>query len=287
MDMYGNHCEFRKVPSLIYTTSAGGVKALKEEYEFRRKNDFKAQLFLNESPFEFDMKAGLYCSDGGAEFNPYLFTKQMIEQSKNQDKMFEFTKIDDICEGKEIVATTNFGHKIHCKKIILATGFNFELMKKKNLCERVVSYTVVTKPIKDFEIYKNALLQDDVSPYHYIRLLPDKRIMIGGEDAPFKEKPISAKRAEKKYKALVKYIEELFPELRGRIKIECKFCGCFASTDNNLGLIGKTESPNVLYLISCGANGIINAMFGAELLEDIITGTENDMEELFSPLREE
>lgn len=286
VNIYGNHCGFRKVPSLIYTTKAGGVKALKNEYEFRRKNDFKAQLFLNESPFEFDMKAGLYCSDGGAECNPYLLMKQMVEESKNQDKMFEFTKIDDICEGSEIVATTNFGYKIYCKKIILATGFNFELMRKKSLCERVVSYTVVTKPIKDFQIYKNTLLQDDVSPYHYIRLLPDKRIMIGGEDTPFKEKAINANKAEKKYKKLVKYLEKLFPELKKQIEIECKFCGCFASTDNNMGLIGKTENKNVLYLISCGANGIINAMFGAEMLEDIINDVPNEMEDLFSPLRE-
>ena len=55
--------------------------------------------------------------------------------------MFKFTKIDDVDVKNGIVATTNFGYKIRCKKVILATGFNFELMEKKNLCERVIFST--------------------------------------------------------------------------------------------------------------------------------------------------
>lgn len=283
---YGNKCEFRKVPSFLYTLNKFNNNKIKKEFQFRKKNNFSAE-YLENQKFDFEYKSGLYCEDGGAEFNPYLFAKQMLENSCNKDKMFENTKIDKfVKENGKIVATTNFGETIECKKIILATGFNFELMQKKNLCERVVSFTIVTSPVKNFHIYKNALLQDDASPYHYFRLLQDGRIMIGGEDIPFKEKCISDSKAQKKYDALENYLYKLYPKLKDKITIEYKFCGCFASTENNLGLIGKTEDEDVLYLISCGANGIINAVYGAKLLEDIIRGRKNPFEELFSPLRD-
>ena len=69
------------------------------------------------------------------------------------------------------------------------------------------------------------------------------------------------------------------------IKIEYNFCGCFGTTKNNLGVIGKSEQKNVYYFFSNGANGVINGMYVVELLEDIFNGKYNKFEELFSPLR--
>ena len=67
------------------------------------------------------------------------------------------------------------------------------MINKHNLCERTITYSIVTKPIKNFSWYNNTLLQDLNSPYHYLRLLPDNRIIIGGEDTKFNEKGIKEK----------------------------------------------------------------------------------------------
>ena len=72
---------------------------------------------------------------------------------------------------------------------------------------------------------------------------------------------------------------------KDQIKIEFKFCGSFGTTDNNLGLIGKSKDEDILYFISCGANGILNAMYSVEILEDILTYKSNKLENLFSPTR--
>ncbi len=197
---YGNHCHFRKAASFMYTNSIFGVKAIEEEHVFRKKHGFKSQLITKENNiFPFAIQAGIYNSDGGAKFNPYLFAKQMIENSTNQSRLFENTKIIKIIEHENYFeALTNFGNVIKCNKIILATGFNFSLMRDKNLCERDISYTIVTKPIKNLSWKDNALVQDDKSPYHYLRILPDNRLIFGGEDTKFKLKPINDKLAQKK-----------------------------------------------------------------------------------------
>ncbi len=124
-----------------------------------------------------------------------------------------------------------------------------------------------------------------IKPYHYLRLLPDKRIIFGGEDTKFKG-TISPFLAKKKYKKLEKELVDLFPEYRNEIKTEYCFCGAFGETDNNLGIIGRSEDPNIFYMLSCGANGVINAMYGAQILIEQLNNKQPTLSNLFSPLRE-
>lgn len=120
---------------------------MEEEYEFRQKNGINCQLFdKNSNPFPFSIKRGIFAENGGCEFNPYLFAKQMIESSSNQEKIFEnanITKIEKTVNG--LVAQTNFGEKIYCHKILIATGFNWEVLNRDDLCERFITYSIVTK----------------------------------------------------------------------------------------------------------------------------------------------
>lgn len=286
---FGNHCEFAKRPTFLYTNSIFTIGKIKEEFEFRKSHGFECEFVTAENnPFPFPVKAGVFAENGGCEFNPYLFTKQMIENSKNQNKIFENTKIDKITKTKNgFVAETNFGEKITAKKIIIATGFNWEVLDAHDLCERFVTYTIVTSPTQNFSWHEKALIHDAVSPYHYLRFLPDKRIIFGGEDTPFKENLINEKKCNKFYDKLEKSLYKLFPELKGKIKIDYKFCGAFGATNNNLGLIGKsTFDDDILLFISAGANGIINSFAGAKLINDILQGKQNPLEKLFSPRRE-
>lgn len=289
INQFGNFCNFRKCPSFLYTDCIFGKKSIIDEYYFRINNGFKANLYNQDNnPFPFKIQLGLYNEDGGAELNPYLFTKQMIENARNQKSIYENTEVVtfNICDDETIEVKTKSGNIIKCKKLILATGFDFSLMKEKKLCERFISYSIVTKPIKNISWKHNALIQDDKSPYHYLRILPDNRIIFGGEDSIFKLKPINKKLAEKKYLKLEKKLKEMLEDFKDEIIVDYKFCGAFGSTPNNLGLIGKTENPNILYFLSAGANGIINAMAGAKLIQDILQSKPNPLEKLFSPLRE-
>lgn len=286
---YGNYCHFSIQPTLLFTESKKFVEDVKQEYEFRKSNGFDCELITpQQNPFPFKIMAGIFAQKGGASFNPYLFCKQMIENSKNQEKIFENTHITKLEKTENgYTAITNFGERIFCKKVIIATGFNWELLNKSDLCDRFISYSIVTSPVNDFSWHKNALIHDVKSPYHYLRLLPDSRIIFGGEDIPFKEKPINAKKAKKKYDKLAQDLFKLFPNLKEKVKIEYKFAGCFGTTKNNLGLIGESpQDANLLYFISCGANGIINAIAGVDVIDDLIQHRPNKLIEIFSPKRQ-
>ena len=282
---FGNCCEFAKRPTFLYTNSIFSKNAVLKE--FRKNNGFDCELFTKDNnAFNFPIKCGIYCKNGGCEFNPYLFCKQMIENSCNQNKIFENTHITKLIKQKNgYIAQTNFGERITCKKILIATGFNWELLGIEDLCERFISYSIVTQPLKDFTWFNKALIHDASSPYHYLRLLPDNRIIFGGEDTTFKQKPINEKKCNKKYDKLTKDLFKLFPQIKN-INIDYKFCGAFGTTKNNLGLIGTSNfDEDILLFISCGANGIINAIAGVEIIDYILQEKHHPLEHIFSPKR--
>ena len=286
---HGNHCQFRKKPTFLYTSKASEIKDIKKEYEFRKTNGFDCELITAENnPFPFKVEAGVLAENGGCEFNPYLFAKQMLENSKNQMTMYEHTDINELVKVKGgYTAITNYGYKIKCDKVLVATGFNWEVINSDELCERFVTYSIVTKPINNFQWYKSAMVHDITTPYHYFRILPDKRIIFGGEDIPFKMKPINEKKSNKIYEKLEKDLLNLLPGIKHLINVDYKFCGAFGTTKNNMGIIGKSKiDDDILLFISCGANGIINSFKGVEIIEDIINKKTNQFEKLFSPGRE-
>ena len=284
-----NECDFNLKSSLVYSNKLLDIPKFKKEYEFRKKYGFKVQFIdKKNNPFPFDLKCGLFCEDGGAQFNPYLFCKQLIGMSSNQKNIFENTEIIEIQENdNKIIAKTIYGNQIMCDKIIIATGFSEDITPEKDLCEKFISYSIVTNQLDNVGLFDDTLIQDFYEPYHYLRLLPDKRIIFGGEDTPYNlTDEIDENLATKKYKKLEKCLLDLFPDLENKLQIEYKFCGVFGATENNLVLIGKSlKSDNILYFLSCGANGIINAMFGRHLINDILENKPNEFENLFSPKR--
>lgn len=282
--IYGNHCNFKLRPTLVYSTNKKDKKAMLEEYNFRIKNGFKCEFLTGtDTKFNFEINSGIYSPNGGAEIDPYLFTKQLIENSANQNNIYENTEIQAITkQNGKFVCTTKYGEKITCKNVIVATGFEFKLLNNK-LCTRYISYTIVTKPIKKLVWHKDTLIQDYMDPYHYLRKLPNGRIIYGGDDTEIKDK-IDQKLKRKKYDCLLQSLKKMFPEFANEIAIDYEFCGAFGSTKNNMGLIGKDEN-GIINFISCGANGIINAMYGVSLVENIILKKHDKMENIFSPLR--
>ena len=285
--IHGNECNFYKRHSLLYTTKEQDYKLFKDEYDFRKKYKFQCEfLTKNNNYFEFPLTYGLYCKNGGGELNPYLFTKQLIENSQNQDRIFENTGFESFYrENGKICARTNYNQIITCNKIIFATGFDIDQFENNDLMNRYITYSIVTNKLTNFNWHENATIHDNTQPYHYLRMLPDNRIIYGGEDLPFKKSNMKDEKCEQKYNILLQNLIKMFPSLKEQVKIDYKFCGCFGTTENNLGLIGETDISDIFMFLSCGANGIINAMYGVELIENLLKGKSNKLDMLFTPLR--
>lgn len=79
----------------------------------------------------------------------------------------------------------------------------------------ITSHILVTKPVPGItEWWRGELLRDSYEIYHYLRLLPDSRILVGGEDKWFVRPQHGPIREAGRYdERLLRYLRERFPGL--------------------------------------------------------------------------
>ena len=121
----------------------------------------------------------------------------------------------------------------------MATGYNTSIFTNRQFGTKITTYNIATKPVADFNgWYNKVLIKDNNIPYNYYRTTYDNRIIAGGGDIPFIPNIFDEKAADEKYSILENRIKNMFSNIED-IEVEYKYCGCFASTDDNLGFLGK------------------------------------------------
>ena len=285
---YGNKCDYIKRDTLLYTAKKLEIEELYQEYKLRKENGFNVK-FINEdeNPFSFDLKAGVYGIEGGAELDPFKYTHHLLEVACNNGlRVYENTPVIDVKYNKDYVeAITSYNHKVRGKILVLATGFNTKLFTDRNFGVKTYTYNIVTKPLKNIEgWFNNVLIRDNEDTYNYFRTTPDNRIIAGGEDTPFTDN-FNPKIAMEKYDILEQRVKNMFNKIDD-IEIEYKYCGTFDSTKDNLGFIGKDPKNDKLwYGLGYGANGILFAILGGMMLSKLYKGEVSDYLKYFNICR--
>ena len=286
--VYGNKCNYIKRDTLLYTAKKLEIEELYEEYNLRKENGFNVK-FISEkkNPFSFDLKAGVYGIEGGAELDPFKYTHHLLEVACNNGlRVYENTPVIDVKYNKDYVeAITSYNHKVKGKILVLATGFNTKLFTDRNFGVKTYTYNIVTKPLKNIEgWFNNVLIRDNEDTYNYFRTTPDNRIIAGGEDTPFTDN-FNPKIAMEKYDILEQRVKNMFNKIDD-IEIEYKYCGTFDSTKDNLGFIGKDPKNDKLwYGLGYGANGILFAILGGMMLPKLYRGEVSDYLKYFNICR--
>lgn len=148
---YGNKCDYIKRDTLLYTAKKLEIEELYQEYKLRKENGFNVK-FINEddNPFSFDLKAGVYGIEGGAELDSFNYTHHLLEVACNNGlRVYENTPVIDVKYNKDYVeAITSYNHKVRGKILVLATGFNTKLFTDRNFGVKTYTYNIVTKPLK-------------------------------------------------------------------------------------------------------------------------------------------
>ncbi|VIF69874.1 oxidoreductase [Clostridioides difficile] len=284
IELYGNKCDYARRDTLLYTANKLEIKAIKEEYNLRKENGFDVE-YIDEStnPFSFDLKSGLIAKNGGRELDPYKYSHHLIDVSlKNGLQVYENTEVKKVdLSNDKVTAEVSYGYKVHGKKLIVATGYNTSLFTKRNFATKSNTFNIATKPLKNIASWKNnILIRDNCDPYNYLRTTKDNRLIIGGEDVSFDDIEDET-LANEKYDILEQRLKSMFKDIKD-IEVEYKYCGCFASTLDNLGFIGPdNKNNNLWYCLGYGANGILFAILGGIMLSELYLGKQNKNMKLF------
>lgn len=277
---------FRRRPSLYYASDNGDVEVLRKECASRRDAGLPCEV-LDEKAIrkivDFRPPLALWSNTGG-EVDPWRLTRALLERCAKRDfAMYDRTEAGRIVPGKRSVEITTNRGTIFARNVVVAAGYEAERFLPEKVAILHSTFALVTEPVKAFAGWgQRCLLWESARPYLYARTTSDNRVMVGGEDVPFRDPDHRDALVPSKCETLFQKVRRLFP----RIEMEPAYAwaGTFGETVDGLPYIGSHPAgdPRVLYALGYGANGMPFSAIAAEIVAAAILGKPHKYGNAFS-----
>lgn len=261
---------FRRRPSLYYASRPRDVKALRKEGEARRQARLPCEV-LGEKEIsklvDFNAPLALWSEIGG-EVDPWRLTYALLARCGTREfALYGRTNAMDIATTKTGIEVNTDRGRINARHVIVAAGYESERFLPKRVAKLHSSYALVTEPVKSFAGWsQRCLVWESARPYLYARTTSDNRVLVGGEDIPFRNSAHRDARVPAKASTLIDKVRRLFP----RIEMEPAYAwaGTFGETKDGLAYIGAHPKGDarVHYALGYGGNGITFGAIAAEVL---------------------
>lgn len=279
-----NHidCNFKVVPSFVYTEEEKYIKDIKKEYEICKELKIPCEYMNNIKGVPLNIKSAL-CFTNQGQFNPKKYVDALAKVNKKLGiKIYENTPVVDVNIDEECVVKCANNHIIKAKKLILTScnawydGLRFFFAKE----EASRSYLLCGK-------LKNKILEGNYinveNPTRTFRTCKDDKgsdlLIAGGQD----HKTGKCSNECDNFKAIEGFVKETFDmeEI-----IETWSTQDYVSFDN-IPFMGKinNEKNNVYIITGTSKWGLSNSSAGAILIKDLITKDSSKYEELYNPSR--
>jgi glycine/D-amino acid oxidase-like deaminating enzyme len=279
-------CGFMPKKSLYLASTEDDVDGVEREFAARQAMGIKLDYLIRSditSRFTFDYPAALLSYDA-AQVDAYRLAYGLLEHICNGGGLiFDHTEVVEIAsEGSKVHLRTDRNCRVTADHLVMATGYESQQYLKEKVVHLLSTYALVTEPVDEITGWgeDQCLIWETARPYLYLRSTDDRRILIGGEDDPFRNPKVRDSRIGKKSKNLKKRLDELFPNIS--TVVDYAWGGTFGTTQDGLAYIGPSpEYPQTYFALGFGGNGITYSQVAAEILCDLITGMPNDDAHIF------
>ena len=258
-------CDFEQKDNYIYTLDDDG-KIEKEMRALKKLGIPAARVRALPLPFE---TAGAVRFSNQAQFHPLRFLSGISEGLR----IFEHTRVRELKKTKDGITANTSSGTVLANRVIVATHFPFLNKHGAYFIKQYQhrSYVLALEHTPEFD---GMYLDDDekgLSFRNYRDLL-----FIGG----------GSHRTGKNgggYRELRSIADRLFPKVTVRNAWAAQDC----MTLDSVPYIGRYSAGTEGLYVATGFNkwGMTGSMTAAKLLCDLLTGTKNPYEELFSPSR--
>lgn len=277
---------FERKKSLYLASKKRDRKTLREELELRRSIGIRVDWLDEEDiaeRFAFRRPAALLSADA-AQVDAYAFAHGLLRDATRRGlRVFDRTTILDVNARDDGVTLTSAENwQIEAKRGVFAAGYETRDFLKPQVAELISTFAVASEPMSDVPGWgeDRCLIWEHAHPYLYLRTTTDGRVIIGGEDEPFRNPDRRDRLLPKKAERLAERFRELFPDIDFRV--EFSWAGTFGETKDGLAYIGAHRDwPSSFFALGYGGNGITYSMLAAEIIRDAMLGRANAHAELF------
>lgn len=206
----------------------------------------------------------------------------LYHMKKDGLEIFTHTGVTECVEMPEgYIIETDRGHKIECKYVIIAAGFEAGKFLSREIMDLTSTYALVSHPVDSKDLWpEQCLIWETAEPYLYIRTTRGNRIIVGGEDEKFSDPERRDALLRKKTLVLEKKFRRLFPSIP--FKTEMAWCGTFSTTKDGLPFIGNCPDKDRMFFdLGYGGNGITFSMIGAQIICKKLQGIDDERGRIF------
>lgn len=267
---------YRARPSLYLASSANDAKALRAEARARRAAKLPCDVL---GPREIAKRVGVQAplalwSSAGGEVDPWLLALALFERStKRGVATYGRTEVGELKPTRRGIDVVTDRGVVRARHVVVASGYEAVRFLPEPVAKLRSTFALVTEPVASFDGWrKRCLIWESARPYLYLRTTIDGRIVVGGEDVPFRDASKRDDLVPRKAKTLLARAQELLP----RIEMEIAFAwaGTFGETKDGLGYVGAHPEldPRVHFALGYGGNGITYSAIAAEVLTAAVLG---------------
>lgn len=223
-----------------------------------------------------------------SSLNPVAFTQGLTRPITTRGSaVFTDTTVTSFAKlPNGFSLTTDKGHKIRARSIICATSTWPEAGKLNTSLScyslPLISYIAVTEPVKGLrQRWKDELIWNTYKIYNYLRILPDERVLIGGEDQWFGSPTLhgnSSTNSEYAQRLLAK-LRAYFPDLD--FKIQTSWSGYLAYPIDGLPIIQTRGGVSSII-----TDGLPFGWLMGQIAADRITGGRSEYDDLYDYQRD-
>jgi glycine/D-amino acid oxidase-like deaminating enzyme len=274
----GLACDFGRRDALYLASPDKGKDALLAEHRLRSRAGLPGRFLdfpelLGE--YGFAREAALL-SPGAAEADPLRLAQGLLRVALARGaRLFDAEAVAYDCASRAVGTTTDSGHCIEARHVVLATGYVMPDFVPSDLHKIVSSFAIATPPQPQASLWRGrALIWEAAKNYLYARTTVDDRIIVGGEDdenavAPEARDALMPEKAE----AILRRFSALQPDIE--MTADFIWSGAFGTTADGLPLIGRVPGrPGICAAYGYGGNGITFSYLAAQMIGEIIAGRE-------------
>lgn len=275
---------FVQRPSLYLATHRRHTRRLQQEVEVRQRHGLDAEYWSRErveQTYGFPSHGALRTSSAGG-IDPIRLTRALLQRAVAGGAcLLSRTRARAVeRDGAGVRIATDHG-EIRARWVVYAMGYETPEPLRPEIVALHSTYAMATEPVEDLGPWQDGCLVWETSrPYFYMRTTEDRRILIGGADAPFKNVTWRDRLMPDRTRRLEKRLETLLPSVATETAFS--WAGTFAVTPDGLPFIGPSEScPQAFFALGYGGNGITFGVIAADILRDLCLGRPNEDARVF------
>lgn len=280
----GIDCDFKRVDGFLFLSPDTPPNYLQEEYEACLRVGFH-DITLESSPRYFATLGPAIHYPQQARFHSLKYLKGLLQAVVAMGgKVYGLTKVTEVHGGKNAYVQTDFGHRVSCDQIVVATNVPINDWLEVHMKEGAYRSYVVGFEVPE-NTFPDILMWDTEMPYHYIRKIQSEKkgfdiVIVGGEDHRVGQEGPD----HQPFLKIEKWARERLG-LSGQVAYQ--WSGQIIEPFDGLAFIGRNpqDDDNVFIITGDSGQGLTHGSLAATIIRDLIQDHPNEWSQLYDPSR--